>query len=99
MTFSQSMKERTSTLHPSFREAVGFAFVFQVALLLLGSLALDLGAIFYSVLAASAGFWALIAIFALRRAEQPTPIDLLFIRWGLPILSLICYLVFSWIGF
>ncbi len=72
---------------------LGWAVLVQPVLLLVGVLASNFGETLHSFLIASAAFWAAVVVRACRRPSRPTGFDVIFLRHGLLLLSLAC-----WIG-
>jgi hypothetical protein len=73
-------------LAPAYREAVKVALVFQVIATLVLLMILDGGTLARAGGAAMAGFWLGVAAAMLRRPTSPTAGDLLYVRWGYPVL-------------
>ena len=72
---------------PAYREAVKVALVLQVVGTLALLTVLDGGTLAKTGGAAMIGFWIGAAVVMVRRPRNPTPLDLLYVRWGyLPVL-------------
>ena len=77
----------------TFGDAISFALVQQLPLLLLSALLLDGGLVFKRVAIASVAFWILTLIILIRRGRNMLDSDTLMIKWGyLPILLATCIL-------
>ncbi len=72
-----------SLIGEAFAGALRAAAVQSVALLTLTALLLDGGMAFRVVLIAAVAHWACTGWIFLRRADRPTPADLMMIRYGL----------------
>lgn len=78
-------------LDPRCVRPLKWALVVQLVLLCLGVLAMDEGETLRSVLCAAVVFWTAVVLIAWRRASKPTTWDLIFLRYGLMVLSLACW--------
>jgi len=77
----------TLPLSPAYRNAVWAGLLFQIPIVVILCLILDLGEMAMIGACALAGFWLGAAAVMLRRPRKPTRLDLLYIRWGyLPML-------------
>ena len=77
----------------TFGDAISFALVQQLPLLLLSALLLDGGLVFKRVVIASVAFWILTLIILIHRGRNMLDSDTLMIKWGyLPILLATCIL-------
>jgi len=68
----------------TFASSLVVGIVVQVVLLLLTVLNLDFGRSYRVCSIAVIGYWCVVAVIFLRRRAEPTRIDLLFLRWGVP---------------
>lgn len=62
------------------------AIAMQLMLLVLGLLATDCGEWTRAVLLAAVAFWPVTLILVIRRPTSPTQLDLMFIRYGYPVI-------------
>lgn len=92
-----SMSPDASVTIGTFRDAIVFATVQQVPLLLLSAMLLDGGLVFMRVVNASAAFWSMTLMMWLRRGRNLQHVDLLAVKWGyFPLLLATCFL---WLAF
>lgn len=79
-----------SKLDPRFVGPLKWALAVQLVLLCLGVLAMDNGELLRSFLCAAVAFWTVVVLIGWHRASRPTDWDLIFLRYGLVLLSLAC---------
>ena len=78
-------------------DAIVFACVQQLFVILLAALVLDGGVLLLICLFAVAGFWGGVGVLVLRRKARASRFDLALIRWGfLPVCAL-SFVMCSWI--
>lgn len=77
-------------LDPRCVRPLRWSLVAQLILLGLGVVLMDNGETLRSFLCAAVAFWAVVVLIAWRRASKPTAWDLMFLRYGLVVLSLGC---------
>jgi hypothetical protein len=70
------------------RSAIVVGISLQVLLFVLGELFLDHGATSHAVLRIGIAYWVGVAIIVIRRPRNLTRLDVLYIRWGNPLLVL-----------
>lgn len=80
----------------TFGEALVFALVEQLPLLLLAALLLDGGMIFKQVGVTSLVFWIMVLMIMIRRGEDVTKMDILIVKWGF--FGLLLAVVMIWNG-
>ena len=73
-------------LSPAYREAVTVALVLQVLTTLLLLTILDNGTLAKVGGVAMVGFWVGVAVVVVRRPRASGRLDLLYVRWGYPVL-------------
>jgi hypothetical protein len=75
----------------TFREAIVFALVQQLPLLLLSAMLLDGGSVLKRVTIAAVAFWILTLLVMIRRNRNMLDSDMLAVKWGyLPLLLVTC---------
>ncbi len=73
-----------------YREVIVFTLIQQVPCGLLSVLMLDGGFLARICAITMLGFWAAVALMMVRRPLSPSPIDIMFLRWGFfPLYSLV----------
>ncbi|MBI5760042.1 MAG: hypothetical protein HZA46_16115 [Planctomycetales bacterium] len=72
---------------PEYPRPLLHALCIQLGLLVLTALILDHGIVFTACRYASVGFWAGVVLILVRRPVAPTKSDLLYFRFGLPVIS------------
>jgi len=79
----------TLPIAPAYRAAIKVAILLQVLLTLFIGLLLDGGYTAGIGACVMGGFWIGVAAVVFRRPRNPTPLDLLYVRWGyVPLLVL-----------
>ena len=79
--------ERRDTPQDTFGQAVLFALVQQMPILVLSAMILDGGLLYRQALIGAITYWILVIVCLYRRRHENRPTDLLFIKWGyLPLL-------------
>lgn len=71
-------------------------FFVQFLILILGGLVLDQGETMHTILRVALGYWIGVAIILVRRSQEPSRVDLLFIQWGNLILVVIALPIAFW---
>ena len=74
------------TFSDRYKPSVRFAFVWVALLTLWCGFVLDMGESLSVFLCSLGAYTVLLTIVSLRRPAEPTKLDLLIIKWGLPIL-------------
>jgi hypothetical protein len=69
-------------LSPAYRQAVKLALILQIFATFILLNLLDGGTLARVGGAAMIGFWTGVAFIMLRRPRSPSPLDLLYVRWG-----------------
>jgi hypothetical protein len=69
-------------LSPAYRQAIKLALLLQLFATLVLLTLLDGGTLAKVGGAAMIGFWTGVAFIMLRRPRNPSPLDLLYVRWG-----------------
>lgn len=69
----------------------------QLCLLVLMSLILDGGMVFAACRYTSVGFWFGVILILIRRPLRPADSDLLYLRFGLPIIIVVAVPMFLWV--
>jgi hypothetical protein len=78
---------------PLYWPALGFGILVQAILGILSALMLDLGETLNIFQVAFVGHWAGMLFILVRRPLSPTKTDIVFIRWGTPLLMLATVLI------
>ena len=82
----------------AYRDAIKVAIFLQVPLAVLLSLMLDFGFSARIGACVMAGFWIGVGLVMFRRPRNPTPLDLLYVRWGyapLLVVSVVAAMIFA----
>ena len=84
----------------TMRDALIFAVIQQVPLLVLGALILDGGQIFRLIAIATTAFWVMALLILFRRFGRATNSDILLVKWGIwPLLLITCLLGVAYSAF
>lgn len=81
---------------PAYRGAIRDAILLQVLLTLLMLLLLDGGYTARIGACAMGGFWIGVTAVMFRRPRNPSRLDLLYVRWGYPVLLALSVIVAPW---
>jgi hypothetical protein len=85
-------------LSPLYRPAIRFGLLTQAILGLFTALLLDYGEVFNVFKIAFLAHWLGIALIIWRRPVSPTKSDIVFIRWGTPLLMFTIGPILNWYG-
>jgi hypothetical protein len=83
-----SQKFTTLSLAPEYRRAIGVSLVLQIVPTLLLASILDGGRLARVGGATMIGFWIGVIAVIVRRPVHPNKFDLVYIRWGFPVILL-----------